>query len=181
MACVRLCGGGGGGLGMPGQSTPPSYCVYTARMVCPPYLLPPRSRARIVCGFTLYTCPAHMCCTLPMAIPTYNQRPPYGCYRAMRILCDDGTMPTWTCNGVCSHRVLWWFRSSTRCTSSSSSTHIHDALPYTRPRLWYHLARTSFSCPSHMSTGRCAYHGKAPARTGLAMQRALLSAKCPAQ
>jgi hypothetical protein len=65
----------GGGLGMPGQSTPPSYCVYTARMVCPPYLLPPRSRVRIVCGFTLYTCPAHMCCTLPMAIPTFNQRP----------------------------------------------------------------------------------------------------------
>ena len=41
-------------------------CVYTARMACPPYLLPPRSHVCIVCGLTelspcilvLHTCAA---------------------------------------------------------------------------------------------------------------------------
>ena len=96
--------------------------VYTARMVCPPYLLPPRSRVRIVCGFTLYACPAHMCCTLPMAIPTYNQRPPPAATTGPCESCV--TMPAWACNGEC---------RDMRCTSSSSSTHMPDALPIHTP------------------------------------------------
>ena len=124
-------------------------CVYTARMACPPYLLPPRSHVCSVCGhgaFTLYACPAHMmsCTHMPMAIPTYHQRTPMA---ATGPCGSCVTMPAWACNGG----VLWWLRSSTRYTSSSSSTHIHDTLPnespYTRPRIWHHLVRSSIVLP----------------------------------
>ncbi len=133
-------------------------CVHRSHSV-PPYLLSPRSRVCTVCGFTLYACPTHMCCTLPMAIPTHNQRPPlvatgpYG---------PCVTMPAWACSGG--------LRSSTRCTSSSSSTHIHDNLPmHTPAHMVPPCAHLLFPAPQLMSTLRCAYHGKAPVRAGMAM------------
>ena len=81
-----------------GVHTPLLHIVYAARVVCPPYLLPPRSRVCIVCGFTLYACPAHMCCTLPVAIPTYNQRPPMA---ATGPCGSCVSMLAWACNGMC--------------------------------------------------------------------------------
>jgi hypothetical protein len=135
----------------------------------PHYLLPPRSRMCIVCGFTLYACPAHMCCLLPMVIPTYNQRPPMA---ATGPCGPCVSMPTWACYGEC---------RDIRCTSSSSSTHIHDTLPRTHARTYGTTWRAvPLSCPSNMSTVRCAHHGKTPARAGMVTQRSLLSAKCPA-
>ena len=58
-------------------------CVFTASMVCAPYLLPPRSRVCIVCGLTLHACPAHKyavpcadMCTLFPSSPLFPPLPP---------------------------------------------------------------------------------------------------------
>ena len=91
--------------------------------------------SQVPCAHCVWFHLVYLSCTpvlhTPHGYPHVQPTPSYGCYRVMRILCDDGTMPTWTCNGVCSHRVLWLRSSTRRCTSSSSSTpsHIHDTLP----------------------------------------------------
>jgi hypothetical protein len=125
IVCVRVCG-------FPALPPPrikslwsphtPSFilCVCTPLAWCAP--LPPLSQVPCVqrvwfhlvclsCTYVLHT---------PHGHPHVQPTPPYGCHRAIWILCDDARMGMqWG--------VLWWLRSSTRCTSSSSSTHIHGS------------------------------------------------------
>ena len=82
-------------------------CVYTARMACPPYLLPPRS----MCALCVVSRSFHLACLScthvlhnphdPHVQPTH----PYGCHRAMWILCDDARMGMqWGCAVVASFK-----------------------------------------------------------------------------
>jgi hypothetical protein len=93
----------------------------------PPYLLPRRSRVCIVCGVTLYACPAHIIVThvlhTPHGHPHVQPTPLYGCYRPCGFCV---TMPAWAfIHGVCcggfvqAHAALTYMRPS----------------PYARPRI----------------------------------------------
>ena len=98
------------------------------RIVCKPLAscapLPPPSQVPCVhCVWFHLVC---LSCThvlhTPRGHPHVQPTPPYGCHRAMWVLCEHARMGMqWG--------VLWWLRSSTRCTSSSSSSCLNDAPP----------------------------------------------------
>ncbi len=148
--------------------TPPHphiVCVHRSHGVPP---LPPPSQ--VPCAHCVWFHLVCLSCThvlhTPYGYPHVQPTPPYGRYRNMWILC---AMPTWACNGEC---------RDMRCTSSSSSTHMPDALPiHTPTHMIPPCAHILFPYPSNMSTVRCAYHGKALVHVGIVMQRALWSAK----
>jgi hypothetical protein len=136
------------------------------------------------CVSTLVCCPYHLPTPLwGSAVyiqPTPATPPPH---RAMWILRDNARMGMpWG--------VLWWLCSSTHCTSSSSSTHVHDAHPICTPvHMVPPCAHLLFPTPHNLSTVRCAFDGRALVCVSKVMECALWSAKvwrpllagCPAQ
>jgi hypothetical protein len=168
----------GGGLGMPGQSTPPSYCVCTPLAWRAP--LPPPSQVPCVhcvwlhLVYLSYTYVLHTPHGHPHVQPTPHMAATGPCGSCV-------TMPAWACHGVCcggfvqAHTPRHHQAALTYMIPTPMSPHTHARAYGTTWRA------VPLSCPSNMSTVRCAYHGKAPARAGMVMQRALSSAKCPAQ
>ena len=142
-------------------SPPPSSCCVcsplawraTLTLLCFAFIpLPPPSQ--VPCAHCVWFHLACLSCThvlhTPHGHPHVQPTPPYGCYRAMLILYDDGTMPTWTCNGVCCGGFV---QAHTARHHQAALTYMIPS-PYTRPRIWYHLACIPRFPPPHICRQR---------------------------